>query len=448
MKIITQKRIVSKNTLNMSEKVQCTICSKFIHANYMQFHLSKCGYTYTCNLCNVNFCSKHSLEKHSPKCKFISVKKEIDEMQQLIETLEKELQSQKDRYEKEINSLVNKNIALEEKVKKNEKRINDYIVIMKKQSSGGKTYNINNNVNLTQINNIMSNIQPVKSEDLGYVIRDIISNPHLPDNAGVLATNIHNRYLKPRVVKMDIGRKIVNWINENEDVVVRDAKAKMLTDKIFEAGKPYLEEKIVQLEQDKRSLTAHPGTIENISKWINVCTSIVNKTEKSKNDFALKITELSYDKSNLQAIESIVNELNDLKTFFINVFDSETSFHLFTGGVRGFAYMLKDNYDDHWAQGEYEIEFRLSRSQNYSIIYFEDFKSALSSVFQSENFGEKQKDKFKIFDGDVTCWKDGSAVKCSRKICNEIIEQTLENLLDPDDNLIYETIYNILLGVE
>lgn len=441
-------------------KSQCTNCLKFFYSKFLAYHMTKCliKKEFTCSFCFLSFCSKQSLERHLSICKTSEFSKQFESQSEILSSLEKALEDEKNKiiaFEKQIDDLQNKikclERALNEKdsiIKDKDKTLNNTINLLQKQSNTPVNQTIVNNNNFTyntQINNLLANVEPIKKEDLAFLIQDIISNPMLPDHPSNFASNVHNRYLKPRLIKSDNSRKVVNWKDDNNKLI-KDPKAKVITEKILEAGKPYFEEKIVQLKEDILSPTANAQLVENISNWINVCTSLANKTESCKNDIAATIAELADDKAAFELKESETRELTDVETFFFNVLNNQNSFKLFTGDVKGFGYMLKENYEDHWIQGVSVMDFRPTRSDDYKPLPFDKFKKTMLSFMDDCNFLNKVINDALLQEEGLTCWNEGFIVKCSRKDCVNLIEKTVSTLLESDKA--WETVYDILLGIE
>jgi len=464
----------------MSEsKVQCESCLNFFTLKFIEFHKKKClsqKEEFCCEYCENKFASKRNLERHIASCKFVSFVKEIDSLKQTqnelesqIKCLEKELSLSNEEINKTVNEFNEKikkiknehenytqiickeyNLKiekLEEKIsayKEKENLLFDQIRTLKVQKSSSVT--VNNNITYnTQINALLANLEPIKQDDLAILIRDIISNPLLPDNPSHFAANVHNRYLKPRIIKSDSARKVINWKDENNKII-KDPKAKVLTEKILDVGKPFFEEKIVQLEQDRLSPSAHPVVIESIINWIDVCHSLASKSDNCKRDFAAKIAELSDDKALFQANPPEEKELSDVEQFFYNIFYNDTNFILFTGDIKGFGYMLKNFYEDHWVQGVHEIELRITRQDEFRPLPFDNFKSVCFGLISNSNYFKILCKNFSRFDGEITCWVEGYQEKTSRGKCLDLVETTLSKLVESDDT--WETIYNILLGIE
>jgi len=387
----------------------------------------------------------------------INLIKDIEKLENLNqkEKFEKEFQVQKQQFEKETEFLKNKVKDLENEVnvwvdkyhekekvaKEKEKMYNDHI---RNLMSRSQTIINNNSTNVVNnVNQFMNNVNNVVKDDLYKSIDSILNNnDFLPDNIPALAQAIFSEYLKDKMVKTDSSRSVVKWKDENNNLV-KDPKAVKLASKIFNVGNQLFEDKIDDLENDKRSPTLNEGVIEHINNWISLCEAMTTKSDFHIRTFGKKLADLCYDKDlfDTQSEQTIQQSESPLILWFKEVFRKETSFLMFVEGARGFANYLKNFYSDNWMfSSDNQVEFRPNRQSDWRPVDLYTFSVSVSSCLKDH---ASIFDNFTFYDKPIEI--DGK--RLDKKDCHKTMKNTINDLLDPEHKD-YDLIYDIILCLE
>lgn len=249
----------------------CKYCKgEFSTKSYLNYHQKKTRYCleiqgkennsiFKCEYCNKVLSSKKRLKTHYDICKeYFSHMKEI-KYEEKIRDLNNQLIDQRERYEKKIRELQDKleNIAIQ----------------------AVRRPTTTNNMNKTQINNFIQNMQPITSEHLIDYTPNL-TLAHVQKGASGYAEYALEYPLKDRIVCVDYSRRKIKF-KDKDGNLISDPEMVKLAPMFFES----IKQKSSEIVYSQNSPDMDSAMFEEVAKLFNINADVKNGSDGVKSDF-------------------------------------------------------------------------------------------------------------------------------------------------------------------